>query len=93
MLTNCCCILLIFVLILIHPFFIGPGFVQGRGDATAKGAVPMKKYVVDLDKPPEERWIPILSDYKTSVPLIIEYFNNQVMQNILCSPDRSKQRN
>lgn len=40
--------------------------------------VPMRKYAVDLDKSPKERWISILSDYKTSVPLIIEYFNNIV---------------
>ena len=41
-------------------------------------AVPMKKFTVDLDKPPQERWIDLLSHYTTSVPLIVDYFDQQV---------------
>ena len=41
-------------------------------------AVPMKKFTVDLDKPPQERWIDLISHYTTSVPLIVDYFDQQV---------------
>ncbi len=41
-------------------------------------AVPVKKYTVDLDKPPEERWLPIMPIYRSSVPLIIDYVNSEV---------------
>lgn len=39
---------------------------------------PMRKFTVDLDKPPEERWIDILSHYNSSVPAIVEYFDQEV---------------
>ena len=39
---------------------------------------PMRKFTVDLDKPPEERWIDILSHYNSSVPAIIKYFDQEV---------------
>lgn len=45
---------------------------SGVGSAT-----PMKKYIVDLDLPPEERWSSILQVYNNSVPLLIEYFSNE----------------
>ena len=41
-------------------------------------AVPMKKFTVDLDKPPQERWNDLLSYYTSSVPLIVDYFDQQV---------------
>ena len=43
-----------------------------------RGAIPMRKFTVDLDKPPDERWVEILAAYKTSVPAIVEYFDHQV---------------
>ena len=45
-----------------------------------KPVVPMKKYTVDLDQPPSERWNPILKDFKSSAPLIVDYFNEQVRE-------------
>ena len=41
-------------------------------------AVPMKKYTIDLDQSPQDRWIPLLKDFKSSAPLIIDYYRNQV---------------
>lgn len=41
-------------------------------------AVPMKKYTIDLDQSPQERWIPLLKDFKSSAPLIIDYYRKQV---------------
>ncbi len=46
------------------------------GDAAVP--VAMKKYTVDLDQPPEKRWLSILPDYRSSVPLILRYFNQSV---------------
>jgi len=40
--------------------------------------VPMSQYTIDLDQPPEKRWIPLLKDFKSSAPLIVDYFNNGV---------------
>lgn len=40
--------------------------------------VPMKKYIIDLDQSPQERWIPLLKDFKSSAPLIVDYFSDQV---------------
>ena len=40
--------------------------------------VPMQKYQVDLDTKPSERWLPILEDFKTSAPLVVQYFNSLV---------------
>ena len=54
---------------------------QGCTSAVESGAgraVPLKKYTVDLDQPPEKRWLPILQEYNSSLPLIINYFNNEV---------------
>lgn len=52
---------------------------QAAGSGTGKERVePMKKYTLDLDKKPEERWLSILSVYNASVPLIIDYFHHQV---------------
>ena len=48
--------------------------VNGQTD----GAVPMKKFTVDLDKPPAKRWLDLLSHYKSSASLIVEYFDQQV---------------
>ena len=52
------------------------------GDAANFGgqseALPMKKYTIDLDQSPQERWIPLLKDFKSSAPLIVKYFNDQV---------------
>lgn len=44
-----------------------------------RGAIPMRKFTVDLDKPPDERWVEILAAYKSSVPIIVEYFDHQVL--------------
>ena len=51
----------------------------GEGADALSEAVPMKKYTVDLDQPPSERWNPILKDFKSSAPLIVDYFNDQVI--------------
>lgn len=40
--------------------------------------VPVKKYTIDLDQSPSERWIPLLKDFKSSAPLIVDYFGDQV---------------
>ncbi len=48
---------------------------RSQGD---ENSVPMKKYKVDLDQSPDKRWLPLLSDYNSSVPLIIKYFEQQV---------------
>lgn len=37
----------------------------------------MALYTIDLDQPPEQRWIPLLKDFKSSAPLIRDYFNQQ----------------
>ncbi len=50
----------------------------GRTADGLKGAVPMRKFTVDLDKPPEERWVELISNYKSSVPLIVDYFDQEV---------------
>lgn len=49
---------------------------EGVGDSATP--VAMKKYTVDLDKPPEERWLTILSEYKNSASILISYFNQSV---------------
>jgi hypothetical protein len=36
-----------------------------------------------LDLPPEERWADIVSQYKSSAPLIIQYFSEQVPKDLL----------
>ena len=38
----------------------------------------MALYTIDLDQPPEQRWIPLLKDFKSSAPLIRDYFNQEV---------------
>lgn len=43
-----------------------------------KRSVPMKKFTVDLDKPPEDRWLELISNYNSSVPLIVDYFDQEV---------------
>ena len=43
-----------------------------------RGAVPMKKFTVDLDKPPQERWIDLISHFNSSVPYIVQYFDQLV---------------
>ena len=50
----------------------------GGAEALGEPVVPMKKYTVDLDQPPSERWIPLLKDFKSSAPLIVDYFSDQV---------------
>lgn len=47
--------------------------------AQPTGAVPMRKFKLDLNEPPEKRWLPILSVYNSSGPLILDYFNNKVI--------------
>lgn len=53
--------------------------VGGAEALAASGpVVPVEKYTVDLDQPPSERWIPLLKDFKSSAPLIVDYFSEQV---------------
>ena len=47
------------------------------------GAVPMKKYTINMDQTPQERWIPLLKDFTSSAPLIVNYFKDQVL-NLFC---------
>ena len=47
-------------------------------EALGEPVVPAKKYTIDLDQPPNERWIPLLKDFKSSAPLIVDYFSEQV---------------
>jgi hypothetical protein len=48
-------------------------------------AVPMKNYTVDLDLPPEKRWDSILQEYNSSVPLLMDYFNDEVDMQLVVS--------
>ncbi len=45
--------------------------------------VPMALYTIDLDQSPRERWIPLLKDFKSSVPLVEKYFYQQVTEEIV----------
>ena len=47
-------------------------------EALSEPVVPVQKYTIDLDQPPNERWIPLLKDFKSSAPLIVDYFSEQV---------------
>lgn len=38
----------------------------------------MKRYTVDLSMPPKLRWNHVLSDYNSSVPLVIKYFQTEI---------------
>lgn len=38
----------------------------------------MKRYTIDLSMPPKMRWNHVLSDYNSSVPLVIKYFQSEV---------------
>ena len=49
-----------------------------RVSTAPENLVPTVKYRVDLDQPPKERWVPILENFKGSVPLILEYFRSIV---------------
>lgn len=49
-------------------------WVAGEG----RLAVPMRHFSLDLQLPPEERWRDILSQYNSSVPDIISYFEGTV---------------
>jgi len=44
-------------------------------------SVEMKHYTIDVSMPPEQRWHHVLSDYNSSVPLVIEYFQSMVTAN------------
>lgn len=57
-----------------HLALAGKGAVLGMQSE----AVPMKKYTIDLDQSPQDRWIPLLKDFKSSAPLVVDYFRNQV---------------
>lgn len=52
-----------------------------HGTLSKNSAVPMQKFTIDLDKPPEERWIELISHYNSSVPAIIKYFDQEVRNN------------
>ena len=41
-------------------------------------SVEMKRYTIDLSESPKTRWNHVLSDYNSSVPLVIKYFQNEV---------------
>ena len=68
------------VLLLVALFHLAAGGVSADGNSDGDAAVPvaMKRYTINLDLPPEERWLELLSEYKSSVPLIIQYFNQSV---------------
>ena len=40
--------------------------------------VPMSKYQIDLDVSPDRRWIPLLEHFKSSAPLVVDYFQQFV---------------
>ena len=44
----------------------------------AKRVEPMRNYRIDLQQPPETRWREVLSDYNSSVPMILDYFESMV---------------
>lgn len=44
----------------------------------AKNVEPMRNYRIDLQQPPETRWREVLSDYNSSVPMILDYFESMV---------------
>ncbi len=48
------------------------------GGSEAIRQVPMALYTIDLGLPPRERWIPLLKDFRSSVPLVEKYFYQQV---------------
>ncbi|XP_065911748.1 N-acylethanolamine-hydrolyzing acid amidase-like [Dysidea avara] len=41
-------------------------------------SVEMRRYTIDLSISPEQRWRHVLSDYNSSVPLVIDYFQSMV---------------
>ena len=41
----------------------------------------MKHYTIDLSIPPEQRWRHVLSEYNSSVPLVVEYYQSLVTAN------------
>ena len=45
-----------------------------------------KTYIVNLDLPPYERWKDIVSIYKSSGPLIVDYFTSQARLAIFAHP-------
>ena len=51
--------------------------VRGGADPV----VPAKHYTIDLDQSPQERWLPLVKDFKSSAPLIVDYFQQQVIKN------------
>jgi len=46
-------------------------------------SVEMKHYTIDLSISPEQRWRHVLSDYNSSVPLVIDYFQSMVTTNCI----------
>ena len=53
-----------------------------RASTAPSNLVPMVKYQLDLDQPPKERWVPILENFKGSVPLMLEYYHGIVRLHI-----------
>ena len=61
--------------------FLSVGGTNALAAATAareETSMPMEKYTINLDDPPRERWLPLLKDFKSSAPLIVDYFREQV---------------
>ena len=76
------------ILLLICASSLVPLVVNGE-----RGAVPMKKFAVDLDKPPQERWIDLISHFNSSVPYIIQYFDQLVhLAAVVCVYMRERER-
>lgn len=65
-----------FVILLLcsHLHFVAGDLLSGGHSRL----VPTVKYQVDLDQPPKERWLPILEDFKGSVPLMLKYYHTIV---------------
>ena len=74
-------LLAVTVLLCVHSGCTAPR--GSHGDGTHTGRVPMQLYTVDLDQPPELRWMPLLKDFKSSAPLIVNYFEQQVDTRVL----------
>ncbi|XP_064402990.1 N-acylethanolamine-hydrolyzing acid amidase-like [Halichondria panicea] len=47
------------------------------GQTHGEKQLPMALYTINLDLPPEQRWLPLLRDFKSSAPLVVKYFYQQ----------------
>ena len=59
-------------------YFLVGFLLFGSGFSVQFKELSMKTFKFNLDLPPEERWTEIITYYKPSIPLIIDYFKEMV---------------